>query len=606
MSKLYISVLAVALVAGSATAQRADIAPALKKTRSVQMRNTSTPIQYSADRAEIWSDDFSDPNTWVLGVAPGTDTELWQIGTDAPAGPVYGIEAIESTSADNGFALFDSDFWCGGNQNAYIRMATSVNLSASVGVVLQFEQYYRRFQGNTYVEVSVDGGNAWETIEVNTAVGVNGYSPNPELVRLNITDLVAGQPNVLIQFRYEGGCDYAWMVDDVSIIDQPASDLVINYSFLVTTAPGYQYCRIPANELDAILEVGAEVFSFGYEDQTNVTLTMELRDESNGLAAELNFPIGTMMDGDTVFVDELVDISTLAAGIYTATFNVTSDQNVDEDTPDNNTYLRAFQVNNGLFSLDGIGIHPPGYLDLGALGSGSYVDDQVLQMFTYYQVANETTVYGLEVQISAGSDAGSFLFAAVYDSTTVLGDDFVNQQNNTIYATPDAYTLTAADVASGTVFIPFDTEVTLPAGGYYASITAYQDGDNDLFVLDDLTVDDLVGGGSLIYLPSDETVYGNGNAFAIRLVIDGTISVDEENALEGVSMYPNPTNGILRINTTTSEKFLVEVMNVLGEQVMTTSFAGNTVLDLGAYADGVYTVRVSNGTKTTVQRITLN
>ena len=71
-------------------------------------------------------------------------------------------------------------------------------------------------------------------------------------------------------------------------------------------------------------------------------------------------------------------------------------------------------------------------------------------------------------------------------------------------------------------------------------------------------------------------------------------------------MFPSRTNGILRVNTTTSEKYTVEVMNVLGELVMTTKFTGMTTLDLGTFSKGIYNVRVSNGTQSTVQRVALN
>jgi hypothetical protein len=605
MSKLYVPALALALLAGSTSAQQGSFPQLTKKTRSAGIRPTATPIQYPTDRAEIWSDDFSDPNNWVVGVGLGADADNWVIGTAVPSGD-YAIDAIVSTTADNGYGLYDSDLYCGGNQNAYLRMATPVDLSASTGVVFQFEQNYRNYQGTSWVEVSTDGGNSWEAFEVNAALATNESSDNPELVRLNITSAAAGQASVLVQFRYEGGCDYAWMVDDVAIIDQPENDLVMNFSFIATNAPGYQYCRIPSNQLEGNLEVGAEVYSFGYADQTNVSITMELRDAANNLVVAQTSAMGTMSQDDTLFMDEIVDISTLAPGIYTGTFVVSSDQSADDDTPENNTYLRAFQVNNTLYSLDGIDIHPAGYLDLAGFGSGSYADDPILQMFTYYQPATDVTVESIEIEISANSSAGSFMFVAIYDSATVLSQDYATLQNNTLWASSDPYTITAGDVAAGSVSIPLDFPLELPPGGYYASVTAYQDGTNDLFVLDDITVGDLVGGGSLIYVPSDETVYGNGNAFAIRLGVTGTNSISENNKLEGISMYPNPTNGILRINSVKSEKYTVEVLNVLGAKVMTNVFTGNTVLDLAGFADGVYSVRVSNGTQSYVQRITLN
>jgi hypothetical protein len=178
--------------------------------------------------------------------------------------------------------------------------------------------------------------------------------------------------------------------------------------------------------------------------------------------------------------------------------------------------------------------------------------------------------------------------------------------NQTIGGSDDAYTITAEDISNGgTVTVPLSAATTLAPGGYYAAVTLYQDAGNDVAILDDITVPQAPNDG-LIYLPSDAVVYGNGNAHAVRFAMDATVSVDDVTTIEGVTMYPNPTNGMLRINTENFEKYNVEVINVLGEVMMTTSFSGTTTLDLTGFAAGVYNVRLSIGNKTTVQRVTLN
>jgi len=48
------------------------------------------------------------------------------------------------------------------------------------------------------------------------------------------------------------------------------------------------------------------------------------------------------------------------------------------------------------------------------------------------------------------------------------------------------------------------------------------------------------------------------------------------------------------------------VFNMLGEVMHTGRFTGNTVIDLANFSAGIYNVRLSNGTRSTVQRITLN
>ncbi|MDD2345354.1 MAG: hypothetical protein PHY85_04335, partial [Bacteroidales bacterium] len=64
---------------------------------------------------------------------------------------------IASTTAANGFALFDSDFLCSGNQNAYLS-SFSFGCSAYPNVHIQFETFYRRYhEDGVFVQVSNNG-----------------------------------------------------------------------------------------------------------------------------------------------------------------------------------------------------------------------------------------------------------------------------------------------------------------------------------------------------------------------------------------------------------------------------------------------------------------
>lgn len=82
--------------------------------------------------------------------------------------------------------------------------------------------------------------------------------------------------------------------------------------------------------------------------------------------------------------------------------------------------------------------------------------------------------------------------------------------------------------------------------------------------------------------------------------------VQEHSSLEGITTYPSPTTGLVRIRSEKPASMTVEVFNTLGKVVATTSFNGTaTTLDLTGNAAGIYTVRVSDGTNYNVQRITL-
>lgn len=118
----------------------------------------------------------------------------------------------------------------------------------------------------------------------------------------------------------------------------------------------------------------------------------------------------------------------------------------------------------------------------------------------------------------------------------------------------------------------------------------------------------------MIYLPIDFNddgtegphLYSNGNASAIRLNVTPTVGVEEQERTAMVSMFPNPTNGQLNILSDVAGVMAVEVIDMLGATVHLSSFNGRTTIDLTGLASGVYTVRVSNGEHTKVERINLH
>ena len=83
----------------------------------------------------------------------------------------------------------------------------------------------------------------------------------------------------------------------------------------------------------------------------------------------------------------------------------------------------------------------------------------------------------------------------------------------------------------------------------------------------------------------------------------------EENELSNVSVYPNPSNGIVNIEVELdgSSTASINVLNNLGQIVFneTQSTDGKMRIDLSTLSTGVYTVKVDIDGKTTAQRISL-
>lgn len=87
-----------------------------------------------------------------------------------------------------------------------------------------------------------------------------------------------------------------------------------------------------------------------------------------------------------------------------------------------------------------------------------------------------------------------------------------------------------------------------------------------------------------------------------------TVGVSENNLDNGLSIFPNPTTGLVNLQFGVSTQATVDVFNVLGERLSTTTFNtnGTRTMDLGALSNGVYYMNVVAGDLTATRKITLN
>lgn len=106
----------------------------------------------------------------------------------------------------------------------------------------------------------------------------------------------------------------------------------------------------------------------------------------------------------------------------------------------------------------------------------------------------------------------------------------------------------------------------------------------------------------------------NGCKDADTLVFITTFSVENSDGSKGlVNMFPNPTSDVLnvRMEGINAAEVQLEILSVSGavlarEVVYTSGGAATHVLNLGAYAEGIYMVRLTAGEQTIVRRIVVN
>jgi hypothetical protein len=246
-----------------------------QNTMTMNLGKTHNPTTIKAskatlntDKSVIWSDDFSVPANWTIAAGVGSDN--WVIGTTGCQGQ-YAIPTIASTTAANGFAKFDSDFMCGGNEIGNLTTATSHSCTGHSVVSLVFQENYERYYDSTFVYVS-NNGTTWTKFPVNKTLAANIAMANPTTVTVNISSVAANQATVWIRFTYYSPS--TWMIDDVKLQDLNANDISANKSLFDLDGKGY-YQIIPFSQM-GIIRYGEDVYNNGSATQTNVVLNANI------------------------------------------------------------------------------------------------------------------------------------------------------------------------------------------------------------------------------------------------------------------------------------------------------------------------------------------
>lgn len=95
------------------------------------------------------------------------------------------------------------------------------------------------------------------------------------------------------------------------------------------------------------------------------------------------------------------------------------------------------------------------------------------------------------------------------------------------------------------------------------------------------------------------------NFYVLSFVGDArtTTGIGDEDRVSTISMYPNPTNGVLNIRTSSSETLAVTIYNAMGQMIKTYQGYGNISKDLSFLDKGIYLVHVNNGTNNFTEKL---
>ena len=339
-----------------------------KKDAGIQTPSSMSTRSVQAVGDTIYYNDFSTPADWTIGNFSG-DAQDFVITNQGPTGSYSApMGAINSTTASNGFALFDGDLLgCSGcaQQNAYIETTDPINLTGHEYISLVFQQYYRAYTNEScYIEVSTDHVN-WTQFLFNTGMATGAMTANPKFMYYNISSAAGNQPQVWIRLHIIADWGYAWMIDDIAVVDGAANDLVmedINPWFTaVNTAAATAYlqgylAKVPYTQVPALDYNLAGFFNNGPMTQNHPKLNIKISDYSTDV-----FDVTTdtsYTTGDTISFLETALRDTLFSSVpfvapaelknYKITYTLSQDE-VDAN-PATNVDTVSFSVSDTIFS----------------------------------------------------------------------------------------------------------------------------------------------------------------------------------------------------------------------------------------------------------------
>lgn len=586
-------------------------------------------VNNNSEKVIYWSEDFANGlnsanGTWTTG---GVDGGEWKHSFYTTSGS-YSTNTPDfaSTSAANGYMLWDEDsintadngFQMPSNWTNHTGelISPDIDLTTYGGIILELEQDFRYCCAagghQLHVSISSDGGTTWGLpIDLTDGAGSNEawltYNNQTYLTQKNITS-EAAYSTIRLKFTWDGNTSgdlaYYWAIDDIRIVEWPVDDVQLMSAWVAgVNNDGLEYGRTPYNMQETDYYIGSQVYNWGSATQNNLSLSAVF----NGFSSSSTHP--SLMNDSTVIMESTeVGVGPLPVNLYTGDYTVVSDAETGGTFFDNNVGLREFEVTESMtwgtcgsrYSLDGIDVYSSS--NLASVGTSGLVDgEDGLMVGTMYFIKEDMPVDGIEMLISSSSVPEANFRAFITDTASFFAGDFTSP----LFESDYQY-LTQADVDAGVVNIPLlDAGGTLPAGVYYVCVELNSSaGAFHIRILDDRVVAQ-PWYASVIYITNGTNpgAGSNGNATAIRLAYD--CLGYEENNLEGIKIFPNPSEGIINVTNANGYENTIVVYDLAGQVVSTVETSSDAVLDLSGAGSGVYVVKVSSANGTFVERVIL-
>lgn len=595
----------------------AQVNTTMKMEKISRQSNFSVKAPKTANQAKsegdiLWTNDFSTASDWSITNMGASGSPVhtagdWAIVNALPTSLTsqaagYGFPTAMNSVSGGNFALIDSDAEGGtASQNAMITIAAPLDVAglltanssaANAPLLLNFTNIYRHYYDLNYVEVSNDNGTTWTTFPVNAVpeVPVNTNSSDPELESVNITAANGGgnwSSTVLIRFRYVGQWDWFWGIDDVELMEAWDNDVTVQNLYQATdiaTTEGVDYYMVPASQVSFPgLTFGAIVGNTGGLNQASVALnaTDGGSYDETGTGVAIN---AGATDSIEITVPYMLPT---ALGSYDLT--LMTEIGTPDAIPANNTKMMTITRDEYLYARDNGTV-------AGAISQVQSQDALSLAIGNLYEIFDDMDATVVHVRlVNQNAAVGQAIRALVYMWNPGTGEfDYLTQSDDHIIASGDLNNFVSLELL----------DVTSITAGSTVLVMAQHDGGADevAFGMAQPTFQ-----GSVLGITADGEFFTltTPDAIMVRLSDDpsaGVASLD----LEGVSIYPNPSTGIINVTNDLNVENTVTVMDLTGKVVATKVASSATTLDLSAAGTGIYLVEVANANGKTVERVVID
>lgn len=643
MKKLFLLLLggfalpAIAQQSKSALVNDAVRTPYLAET-SGNVNSASNSFSHLAKTTAVAfeTEDFSSGTTttlsagWSAGSIGSVNANAsWKWRQTAVTG-IYNIGVINSTTASNGWMVYDSDsigsaFPTANPIEGYLQ-SPSYNCSGHASVEVSFQQHFRKFQDSCFVDVSTNSGMSFTTfpLKTNNALNNNSSLPsNPHVARVNISSVAANQANVIIRLRYKCtylGGSYNWLVDDFALSELDPVELSLDNAGVVMYdgAAGFtSFGAIPTQFVDTLVPV-VYISNNGSTDPGAITVNASMyRSGTSVYTSSFNLT-GLMTNTQDSILDFEPTVQT-ATGTYTAAFDV----NVSGDAVSNNNVDSiTLSINDTLYHRNSGATRGSYYIHRSSANTNGEASYNIGTFFTI-PVGKSDTLTGVQAAFQSATTVGSTVVAHVFkfiSSGTSGTWDFV--------ASTMQKTLTAADISVPTAVAitrfnldPANGDLIMDEGDYAVVVQSVNVTDTNTVLLlytdestpsalnylhgigDTSLNDGLTGFGGAGNLP-----FRVSGAPVVRLIFgkQPPLGVQQLNAnIMNTRIYPNPVKDEVKIAFEMQHPAEVSIIctNAIGQTIFSkraNKNSGEEIFNTSTLSNGVYfaTIKANGITKT--------